>query len=270
MSRTIFHAFWLPVAIMACSVNSASAQSNSLFGTSGPLSQGIGGASRAGAASPLGAGGMGGLGAGGLGAAGGQAGGLNGPQFSGLSNLGQLSATVGQNGFIGGNSAANGGRFIGGARTTGQQGAQQGQQGLNRNQAGQQNRGANQANRNGANQNGFNIDDLMNGQRNSPGQKKTTTAAPPQQKVAFQFSDLRAEEITQKIQTRLQKQTSLSVKGADRLASSQVPVNVTLDESGVATLRGQVTTDDSKRLIEALVRLEPGVRKVTNELEVAN
>lgn len=45
-------------------------------------------------------------------------------------------------------------------------------------------------------------------------------------------------------------------------------VNVTTDDGGRVVLRGTVATEDSKKLAAALLRLEPGVREVVNELNV--
>ncbi len=47
-------------------------------------------------------------------------------------------------------------------------------------------------------------------------------------------------------------------------------VNVTSDDGGRVVLRGSVASEDSKNLAAALLRLEPGVREVVNELTVEN
>jgi BON domain len=47
-------------------------------------------------------------------------------------------------------------------------------------------------------------------------------------------------------------------------------VNVTSDDGGRVVLRGTVASEDSKNLAAALLRLEPGVREVVNELTVEN
>src|SRR5690606_34402977 len=46
-------------------------------------------------------------------------------------------------------------------------------------------------------------------------------------------------------------------------------VTVLGDDSGRVVLRGSVANDDARRLAAALVRLEPGVRQVVNEITVA-
>jgi hypothetical protein len=45
-------------------------------------------------------------------------------------------------------------------------------------------------------------------------------------------------------------------------------VSFALDASGVARLRGSVASEEARRLAEALVRLEPGVRQVENGLSI--
>ncbi len=46
------------------------------------------------------------------------------------------------------------------------------------------------------------------------------------------------------------------------------PVEVSI-ENGIATLRGVVATDGDRRLAERLARLEPGIRRIDNQLTVA-
>ena len=47
-------------------------------------------------------------------------------------------------------------------------------------------------------------------------------------------------------------------------------VNVEADESGRVLLKGTVDSEGARDLAAAIVRLEPGVRDVVNELEVAD
>lgn len=47
-------------------------------------------------------------------------------------------------------------------------------------------------------------------------------------------------------------------------------VNIGSDESGRVVLRGTVASESARNLAAALVRLEPGVRDVVNELTIAN
>ncbi len=186
------------------------------------------------------------------GAAGGAAGGnmgignnaANRTAGNGQSALGQSLFNQGnnQNGFIGGRNQQQ--QFIGGNQRTGQQtNRQQGNQaGGNRSQFGNQDNfgGMNQQNQSSANQ------------------RRTVR---PQQKVAFEIPQRSENEIRSTIQTRfdpLNQNTSL--KG----------VKFDLDSEGIVTLSGSVESASAKQLAVNIVRLEPGVKKVVNELTVAD
>ncbi len=45
-------------------------------------------------------------------------------------------------------------------------------------------------------------------------------------------------------------------------------VSVVAGEAGAVTLKGEVSSDSDRRKAERLIRLEPGVRSVVNELTV--
>ena len=49
--------------------------------------------------------------------------------------------------------------------------------------------------------------------------------------------------------------------------SAPANINVVMD-SGIVVLRGSVGTSNDKRLVENMLRLQPGVRDVRNELDV--
>ena len=54
-----------------------------------------------------------------------------------------------------------------------------------------------------------------------------------------------------------------------RSSAIRTPANVRVEADGnVIVLRGRVADEDEKRLVEGMVRLEPGVREVRNELEI--
>jgi BON domain len=54
-----------------------------------------------------------------------------------------------------------------------------------------------------------------------------------------------------------------------RSSALRVPGNVRVEAAGdVIVLRGKVADEDEKRLVEGMVRLEPGVHEVRNELEI--
>ena len=55
----------------------------------------------------------------------------------------------------------------------------------------------------------------------------------------------------------------------DRSSAISQPGSVRVETDGnVIVLRGRVADEDEKRLVEGMVRLEPGVREVRNELEI--
>ena len=68
----------------------------------------------------------------------------------------------------------------------------------------------------------------------------------------------------QQIQSNLQS----NVIELPQLAYADRSVNLVVDDQGVVTMSGSVNSDREKKLLEAYVSMEPGVRKVTNELKV--
>ena len=154
--------------------------------------------------------------------------------FSSTQGLGQTTNT--NQGFIGRNNQAN--QFIGRGAPT--QGANQGRQ---------QNRSINRRTGGG------------NANRNF-GQRSGTQQTPiqPRLRVAFTFQKTQMAAVSRSLRTHL-----------DRVVvrkPSLKSVNYDLNDQGVLTLRGEVETIDDGKLAAALFRLEPGVRKVTNELTV--
>jgi osmotically-inducible protein OsmY len=158
---------------------------------------------------------------------------------NGQSTLGQSLLNQGntQNGFIGGRNQQQ--QFIGGNQRTTQNARQQNQFG---NQGRQQRQ--NQDDNNGTNQ------------QNQNNQRR---AIRPQQKVAFEIPQRTETEVRTTLQTRF-----------DGLVQNPALRNVTfeMDSDGIVTLRGEVATTSARQLAANLVRLEPGVRKVVNELTV--
>ena len=47
-------------------------------------------------------------------------------------------------------------------------------------------------------------------------------------------------------------------------------MNLQINGDGIATLQGTVADEDQRKLVEAFVRLEPGVRSIVNDLSVAS
>ncbi len=140
-----------------------------------------------------------------------------------------------QNAFIGGRGQQQ--QFIGGNQRTGQQQNNRQQQQNNR----QSNNGQNDNNQNGQ------------GQQNQDPKR----AIRPQFRVAFDELPRPTTEIRSTLQPRFD---SLSQSPALRGVAYE------LDAEGVVVLRGIVDTPSQRRLAENVVKLEPGVKKVRNEL----
>ena len=213
--------------------SSGNTASRTTTGTTGAAGTGASGNS----AGASGTGGMFGSGQGasssGLGQTG-QAGNAQNRQINAQSQLG-----LNQNAFLGqGNNQQN---FVGRNPRNQTQGNQQNRQN-NNNRGGQGNFGQNDPN----NQNG-------QGQQNQDPKR----AIRPQFKVAFDELPRPTTEIRSTLQPRF-----------DSL--SQTPalsgVAYELDAEGVVVLRGTVDTPSQRRLAENVVKLEPGVKKVRNEL----
>lgn len=100
----------------------------------------------------------------------------------------------------------------------------------------------------------------MGNQGNAPNQGNTGRSnvkrARPQQRIAFTYP--KANFVATQVQMSARFQRMTGVTGA----------NASISDEGVATLTGVVTDDDTRKLAEALARLEPGVRSVVNELQV--
>lgn len=169
---------------------------------------------------------------------------LTGPQIA--TQLGQLSATIGQGGFIG--AADNAGRFVGN-----QNAGSQSLQGTS--MSGGQFGGGQFASRSqGQGQNGFNQQNNFNNQQ----QNRRTIR--PQQRIAFQYPQ-RAQDT---IQTRLNTQF-------ERLQTTRPElegVEIVLAANNEVVLRGQVRTEEDKKLAAMYARMEPGVRSIRNELTI--
>ena len=176
----------------------------------------------------------------------GQTGGIGGQTGPGISSpnitteLGALSGMVGQGSFVGQGNAAQG--FVGSR------------------QAGTQAPGVSNRNFSGAGFQGggdFNQFNQLQGQGSSSRRK-----IQPQYRIAFKRPQLEVRQVDERLQRAMSRlsETNPTFAGID----------VSLDETGIVALQGVVESDDARRLIEALVRLEPGVRDVTNEIEVGD
>lgn len=175
----------------------------------------------------------------------------------GTAGLGGGGQSLGTNngGFVGRNNN-NIGRVIGSNQRGGQQ---QGQGGRNNqfNQAqGNRNRNRNTAGRNSGGQN-FN-NSGGNGGGFSGGQNQNQRVIRPQQRVAFTYRQPTPQATTQVLTTRFNK-----------LDKRKDFDGITVHAAGaVVTLRGEVNSEAARRLAAMIAGLEPGVRKVQNELVV--
>ena len=239
MRLTTKHAARLLAATLACglSAQTASAQFSSSSRTGSTSGNALTNTSGLGSSTS----GLGGAQGQSFGGAAGQGNaGANRTAGNGQSTLGQSLLNQGntQNGFIGGRNQQQ--QFIGGNQRTTQNTRQQ------QNQFGNQGR---QQRQNQDDNNGTN-------QQNQNNQRR---AIRPQQKVAFEIPQRTETEVRTTLQTRF-----------DGLVQNPALRNVTfeMDSDGIVTLRGEVGTTSARQLAANLVRLEPGVRKVVNELTV--
>jgi hypothetical protein len=257
----------LATAMLVLSAAPAMAQRSGSTSTAGAFSQatsmfqsslqgtGTGGLTGTGATGGFGASSFGSsMGQAGMGGAGGMTGGMGQGgmgQTGGLGMTGGLGATgaAGQstNGFLGANNNPN--SFLG--RNTQGQNAN-----FNTNQGGQRNRGGQQR---GLDQQLMN---LLNG--NGQGQyggnnlNSQNTGVRPRQKIAFEHPAVPSHAVVTTVQTRF-------VKLSDRYPHLK-GVDLTVAEDGVVVLRGEVASQHQAKVTESLVRLEPGVKTVRNEL----
>jgi hypothetical protein len=238
----------------------ASAQQNSMFGNSGAtagasgFNTGTTGNVSTGNAVGSAAFTKAGAGTGTGAAAGVQAVGPNGqplqPGAAGQQGAGQglFGANTGQNGFTGGNQAGI---------QQGQQGQRGGVQGQGLNQ-GRNQQGRNQQANRGAQQRNFQ-------NQGARGNQQQTQRIRPQLKVNFDYALPSAPATELAITNRFEKLTARFEKLKQK--SSFEGVQFDLD-NGKVTLRGQVDTEDTRKLAAMLVQIEPGVRTVQNDLTV--
>ncbi|MBS0264807.1 MAG: BON domain-containing protein [Planctomycetes bacterium] len=241
------HVVSLALALLAMGIfsHSASAQSNSLFGGSGPMSgtSGVGtattgNAQMANSAFPTSnfpttafgstAGGTG------MGAAGGQMG---------------AAGQMGANGQQAGTMVGQRNTRLAGMGNTAQNGANQNmnmnnRQGQNRNNAARRT-GQQQGNQNGQSPTGSNM--------------QNARAVRPQMVVAFDHP----------APTAVKTQTALTGRFT-KLANKEQFKSIDIQMDGsVVVLRGEVASEKDVKLASILARMEPGVRTVQNELKVA-
>lgn len=150
----------------------------------------------------------------------------------------------GANGFLGANNNPN--NFIG--RNT------QGQQATTANTNRQNFRGGQQR---GLDQSLLNL--LSGANQNTGTSSNRTNTIRPRQKVNFDHPTLQAQVVVDGVKERFQK---LSARYPHLKTIELIPA----EEEGRVILRGQVKSENESKLAESLVRLEPGVKSIQNEL----
>lgn len=149
-----------------------------------------------------------------------------------------------QNGMVG---SRNTQQFLG----ANQRNAQTGQQQQQQNQFGNRN--------NRGRQNQMDPND-PNGMMQQGQDQDSRRSIRPQQKVAFEIPERSSTEIREILDSRFERVTRQpALRG----------VTVELDNEGVVVLRGEVLTSSQMRLAANMVRLEPGVKQIRNELTLA-
>ncbi|MBM3971830.1 MAG: BON domain-containing protein [Planctomycetes bacterium] len=206
----------------------------------------------------------GGTGSSGFGNLGGSSGGLSGSNSFGggqnrFSTTNANSAGAGQSVLLNQQSAFG---LQGQGQQNGMVGARNTQQFLGANQAGLQNQQQNQnrsRNNRGRQNQGMDPNDF-NGMNQQGQDQDSRRAIRPQQRVAFDVPKISYEDLNTTLNSRFDRVTRQpALRG----------VTVDLDADGVVVLRGEVATPSQKQLAANMVRLEPGVKKVRNELTLA-
>ncbi len=216
---------------------------NSGFGNTGSSGFGTTGSSGFGSMNSSGLGGSSGFGStGGSGFVSSGFGGQNGQGTNAQSGFGgqnQLGANGNNGGILGRNTNQN--QFLG--RNVQNQGV-----GGNNNLGGGRGGGGNR--RNGA--------EALGGGGANAGNANQTPVVRPRQKVAFDYPQPKSDAIQITLEARL---TKLSVKSPGLKS-----ITVAVEDKGEVVLRGEVGSESEAKLAENLLRLEPGVRTVRNEL----
>ncbi len=242
---------WLAAGLVAGALaygpQSTFAQGSGLFTGSGLSKGGTGGIT-----GNLGATGFGSMTSGKSGAAGGMTG-----SAGGLNPFGMQGGGTGLGG-----TGAQGGAGIGGAMGAANSGfiGRNGGTFAGNAQAGQAGAGARGgATRNFSRTGNSGANDLRNSEFANGGKERKTSQVRPRQKVAFEYNAKATETVAATASVRMDRITlkNPSLKG----------VAVAVQDNQIV-LRGKVKTPEQARLAENLVRLEPGVRSVRNELEV--
>lgn len=240
----------LALSILAFAANSAVAQTSTMFGNRGSASQSggsmFGGTSNSNPRATSGS--TSGFGTNAFGAQ------------SGFIPFGQASsAGTMTSGFVGRMQGSQAG-FVG----AGQQGQNAGNR--NRQQQGSQFRSLQQRGGGGAANRSFSqagnggFGNNLGGSDFGRGSSQASKPIQPRHEVAFQFPQRDAATIQSTVTTRI---NALAKKDPGAAG-----VTVEFPHSGIVVLKGQVQSEEARRLAEMVVRIEPGVRQVQNELVV--
>ena len=241
------HSVELAVLILATSAGVSEAQSRSLFGSQGAVSRSASGGRQSGFSGLMGGGSQ-------LGTSspGGLSQGLTGGFGNGAAGqLGSSSGAFGQGARTG---------LVGRSDNTGRQ--------VGTSQAGTAMNTRSNFSRGGlagaANSSRLGLRNLQGqgqaGAQAQGGQRRSAAALQPQHRLAFDFPAPLASDVTQQLRVRFREL-------APRTALGDVQIDF---GGGQARLRGTVSTPEARRLAEQLVRLEPGVRSIQNEITVRN
>lgn len=232
------------LAVLAMVSGTAQAQQNSLFGASSPLNGNNG--FQAGSVSVGGNAGGGGLSLPGnslpSNSLPGQAGGNTGFGASGFGATGQGGAG-GQQGSFAGMRNTN---FVGNSAAGTNQAGMNGQFNNRQGQGQNRNRGAQRQNQN-------------QNQTGSTTNNQQMRTVRPQLHVSIDYPKPTATATVDSLTKRFEKLSS-------RVGLQDVTVEA---DGSTVILRGSVDTEDARRVAAAMARLEPGVRKVKNELTIA-
>lgn len=253
LTCSLVAAFGMPASAIAQLNNGGGRGSSGSSGMGGSSfgSSGFGGAGSSGgfgssgfgsAGSGMGGSGFGGMGSGGTGGMG--SGGMGGMGQGGMGGMGGQ-----QQGFLGANNNPN--QFLG--RGNAQQQGGMGQNGM-MNQFG--NNGGNRGGNRGNNLNTMNS--MLGNSGMNSGMNRQQPVIRPRQKVAFDYPAPKTDTLHVTLKSQLDR-ISLRHPGMTN-------VLVSSESNGELVLRGAVKSEaDAKRAVN-LVRLEPGVRSVRNEL----
>ncbi|QDT63621.1 BON domain-containing protein [Calycomorphotria hydatis] len=93
-------------------------------------------------------------------------------------------------------------------------------------------------------------------------QSATTFPVRPQQRIAFDFPARLSADVAASARYTVGK-------FAEKLGNADA-INLSVNNDGTVVLQGQVPTERDRQLAEMLLRFEPGVSQVSNQLTVSN